>query len=202
MKIHNIEQGTPEWFEVRKLKMTASNAQAIGNNGKGLEAYIYQLLAESLSSAPKESYTNEHIERGKELEAQARSLYELENDVVIEEVGFIELSEYVGCSPDGLIGKEGGIEIKCVNDVKHLKTLLNGTKEIDSAYIWQIQMSLLITNRKWWDYVQYNPNFESSLFIYKIVPDETMQEKLKAGLKFGEARIKELQAKLKLIKTK
>lgn len=193
MKIHNIEQGTLEWFELRKLKMTASNAQAIGNVGKGLDTYIYELLAESLSSASKEHYTNEHIERGKELESQARALYELENGVLVQEVGFIEHNQYSGCSPDGLIAENGGLEIKCLNDVKHLKVLIHGIKEVESSYIWQIQMSLLITGRLWWDLVLYNPNFEKSLIVFRILRDEEKHKKLLTGLSVGEKKIAELR---------
>jgi len=83
MKIHrNIEQASPEWFALRLWKMTASHATAIGNNGKGLETYILEMMAESFSSAEKEQYSNEHTERWNELEGQARSIYELEKAVI------------------------------------------------------------------------------------------------------------------------
>lgn len=189
MKIYNVEQGTLEWFEVRKFKMTASNAQAIGNQGKGLDTYIYEVVAEAFT-LNTERYTNEAMERGKELEAQARALYELETGKITQEVGFCEYSQYVGCSPDGLTEK-GGIEIKCLNDVKHIKTLINGAKEIESAYVWQIQMNLLITGREWWDYVQYNPNFEKSLFIHRITPDKEMHDKLLKGFEIGAKLLEE-----------
>lgn len=198
MKIYkDIEQGGPEWSLLRKGKMTASNAQAIGNNGKGLETYVYEIVAGVLSSANDESYTNPEIERGKELESVAREMYQLENGVTIEQVGFVESSEYVGASPDGLIGEDGGCEIKCHNDVKHVKLMAKGIDEIESSYIWQIQMNLLVTGRKWWDYIAYNPNFQKSLLVFRITPDESMQAKLIEGLKAGENKIKELFAKLK-----
>ncbi len=189
MKIYNIEQGTQEWFDVRKWKMTASNAQAIGNCGKGLDSYIYEVLSQSLSTNT-ERYTNEFMERGKELEAQARALYELETGERVIEVGFCEYSEYVGCSPDGLT-ETGGIEIKCLNDLTHTKTLINGAKEIESKYIWQIQMNLLVTGKEWWDYVQYNPNFEKSLFIHRVLPDKEMHEKLIKGFEIGAKLLEE-----------
>ena len=194
MKIYNeIVQGTPEWFEVRKGKMTASNAQAIGNNGKGLDTYIISLMAESFSSGEKPFFSNGDTERGIELEQFARDMYELENDCTIEQVGFIEHSEFAGCSPDGLVGDEGGIEIKSVNDVNHFSLILNGEKDIESKYLWQIQMNLLITGRKWWDYISYNPNFEKSLLVFRIYPDTAKQEKLLSGLAKGEDKIKEIK---------
>lgn len=193
MKIHKVEQGTPEWLELRKGKMTASHAQAIGNNGKGLDSYIMQIMSEYHSNAEKEHYTNGDIERGLELEPQAREMYELETGKEVEQVGFIESDEYSGCSPDGLVGDDGGIEIKCLNDLNHYKMIVNGEKEIDSKYKWQIQMNLLITGRKWWDYVGYNQNFKKSLLVFRITPDEKMQEKLREGLKNGSLKIKELK---------
>lgn len=75
--------------------MTASHATAIGNNGKGLETYILEMMAESYSSGEKERYSNEHTERGNELEGQARSIYELENMVTVDQVSFIEYNQYI-----------------------------------------------------------------------------------------------------------
>jgi putative phage-type endonuclease len=193
-----IEQGTEEWFNCRKLKMTSSKAQAIGNNGKGLETYIYELVAEYYSSSEKEQYTNEHLERGNELEPIARSVYELETGRKVDEVGFIAVGEYSGCSPDGLIEKDGGLEIKCVDDKKYFKMLIDDTDIKD--YDWQIQMCLLITGRKWWDLVIYNPNFKKNMIIKRILPDQVKQEKLKIGLAKGEKLIKELIEKYNKLK--
>lgn len=196
-KIHNIQQQSKEWFEIRKGKMTASHGQEIGNQGKGLETYILTLMSDYYSSVPEESYTNKEIERGIELEEQARNIYELENNVKIERVGFIERDEYVGCSPDGLIGKDGGIEIKSHNNLKHFKLILDGEKGIDSKYIWQIQMNLLITGRKWWDYVAYNPNFEKGLLVFRIKPDKEKHEALLKGIEIGKKQIEDIKNKLK-----
>lgn len=190
MQIYKCEQLSDEWFAIRKGKMTASNAQAIGANGKGLETYIYTLMAEKYSNN-KEYYTNKDMERGIELEEQARMTYEIENEKV-EEVGFIELNEFTGCSPDGLVGEDGGLEIKCVNDVNFFKLLINGEKELDTKHIWQCQMCLYITKRKWWDLSIYNPNFDRNLLVFRIEPDEAKFLKLQAGIMTGENKIKEL----------
>lgn len=190
MRIHKCEQLSDEWFEIRKGKMTASNAQAISANGKGLETYIYTLMAEKYSNN-KEIYTNKDMERGIELEEQARMTYEIENEKV-EEVGFIEFDEFIGCSPDGLVGENGGLEIKCVNDVNFFKLLINGEKELDTKHIWQCQMCLYVTKRKWWDLSIYNPNFDCNLLVFRIEPDETKFLKLQAGIMTGENKIKEI----------
>jgi len=196
MQIHNHEQGTQEWFDVRKGKMTASHATAIGNNGKGLDTYITELMAEYYSTAEKEQFSSEHTDRGNELEPIAREIYEFENDVKVEQVGFIEHNEFSGCSPDGLIGEDGGIEIKCVADNKYFKFLLNGESEIDSGHIWQIQMNLLITGRKWWDLVMYNPNYKKSVCVYRITPDEEKFKALKEGLEKGKEKILAIKQKI------
>ena len=195
MKIHNFSQGSPEWFEARGLKMTASHAQAIGTGKKGLETYILDKVADFLSEGQKEGYTSAEMQRGNELEDEARSLYELETGNKVEEVGFIEVDEFIGCSPDGLIGQDGGVEIKCMNDRKHLEVVLFGQDRIESKYIWQIQMNMYCTNRVWWDYVAYNPNFKKCFKIVRIERDDDQIEKLIEGLEKGKELIKMYQEK-------
>lgn len=201
MKIHNIEQKSDEWFEIKKkYPLSASKAQAIGNNGKGLESLCWEVLAEKYSSADKEQYLNKHLERGVELEPQARDLYELETGNKVEEVGFVtneSISKVGGCSPDGLVNEDGNLEIKCFDDTKHFKMIVEkkekGEFEIESQYIWQVQMQMLFTGRKWTDFVAYNPNYKESLLITRILPDEEKQNKIKEGLKQGEIIIKKIE---------
>lgn len=191
MKIYkDIIQGSEEWFKVRDLKLTASEAQAIGNNGKGLESLVTELMANHYSTGPKDQFTNNDLKRGNELEPVAREIYELEKGVKIEKVGFIEESKYVGCSPDGLAEEDGMTEFKCLNDVGHYKLIRDGEKEIDTKYIWQTQMQLLITKRKWNDLVFYNPNFSKSMLVFRILPDKEKQEALRMGIEKGVEMIK------------
>lgn len=194
MKIHNFEQGTPEWFAIRKGKMTASEATAIGNCGKGLETYIVKMMAEFYSSGEKEHFSNKHTDRGNELEPVARGIYEFENNVEVKTVGFMELNEFVGASPDGLVGDDGGIEIKSIDDVSYFRHLINGEKEMDSSYVWQVQMNLLISGRKWWDLCYYNPNYTKSMCIYRIYPDLEKFAKLEKGFEMGIAMIKNIKS--------
>lgn len=196
--INNIEQGTPEWFAIRKGKMSASHAQAIGNSGRGLETYIYELMAEYYSSEEKEQFSNEHTERGNKLESTARGIYELENGVEIKQVGFVEHNDYVGCSPDGLVSEDGLVEIKCPNDTEYLKYLLFGEKQIDTKYIWQCQMQMLITERKWNDLIIYNPNFKKSILVFRQTPDREKFEALEIGFKMGQEKILEIKNKLNI----
>lgn len=193
MIIHEVRQGTPEWFALRLGKMTASEATAIGNCGKGLETYITTMMAEYYSSGEKEHFSSKHTDRGEEYEPTARSLYEFEHNVDVRVVGFIEYNEFVGASPDGLIGEDGGLEIKCIDDVKYFKHLLNGEKEIDSGHIWQIQMNLLVSGRQWWDLLIYNPNYPKSTCIYRYYPDPEKFAKLEEGFRIGEEMIRNIK---------
>jgi len=187
MKTHNVIQKSPEWFELRlQYPLTASHAQAIGNQGKGLETLCWEKMAEKHSKGIKEVYTNEHLERGNELESEARAIYELEtgNTAVEVQVG--------GISPDGLVGEDGLVEIKCFADTKHFQMSV-----IEGKYQWQMQMQMLFTGRKWCDFVAYNPNFEKALLVERVLPDTEMQNKIIAGLKKGEELLKEIESNLK-----
>ena len=199
MKIHNFEQRTEDWYNIRKGKMTASNAETIIANGKGLETYIYNLMAEYYSSAEKENYINADMQRGIDLEPEARLEFEFYTDLDVQEVGFIEYNEFIGVSPDGLIGDDGLIEIKCPNDSIYFKLLLSNN--IKPEYIAQMQMQMYVTDRQYCYFVSYNPNFEKSLYIKKINRDEEMIEKLKKGLERGTQLIKEIKENFRKVGT-
>lgn len=196
MKIHNdIQQGTPEWLQLRLGKFTASDAQAIATNGKGLETLVYEKVAETLTQKMKESYTNSDIERGQEFESIARNTYTIEKGQSVVEVAFVEMDEHSGCSPDGLVGEDGLVEFKCKNDVNFVKYLLD--KKIDAAHEWQMQMQMLVTDRKWCDYVVFNQNFPNPIVIARVNRDETMIAKIRAGLAQGVATLQATVEKLR-----
>lgn len=194
--IIDCEQQSPEWFEARKGVMSASHATAIGNAGKGLETYINEMMSEYYSSKDKEQFSSKDTERGNELEPIARQVYEFERDVEVQTVGFIKRDEFVGCSPDGLVAEDGGTEIKCLDDKNYFRYLRFGEDEISSDYLWQIQMNLLITGRKWWDLIIYNPNFKKSMLVYRILPDLDKFEKLEKGFVVGREMIINIKNKI------
>lgn len=195
MEIHNFEQGTEEWHAIRKGKLTASNATAIGNNGQGLRTYCKEIIRKECSSND-ERWSNKDTDRGQELEPIARQIYEMETGNSVETVGFIEYDEVIGCSPDGLINEDGGLEIKCPDDKTFFDYVLDGEDAISSDYLWQVQMNLLITGRKWWDLVIYNPNFKKNMFIFRIEPDEEKFAKLEVGFNNGKKLLEELRNKV------
>ena len=199
MKIYNFEQRTDEWYAIRRGKMSASNAETIIANGKGLETYIYNLMAEYYSSAEKENYINADMQRGIDLEPEARLEFEFYTNLDVQEVGFIEHNEFIGVSPDGLIGDDGLIEIKCPNDSIYFKLLLSNN--IKPEYIAQMQMQMYVTDRQYCYFVSYNPNFEKSLYIKKINRDEEMIDKLKKGLERGTQLIKEIKENFRKVGT-
>ena len=199
MKIHNFEQRTDEWYAIRRGKMSASNAETIIANGKGLETYIYNLMAEYYSSAEKENYVNADMQRGIDLEPEAKIEFQFYTGLDIKEVGCVELNEYILASPDGLIGDDGLIEIKCPNDSIYFKLLLSNN--IKPEYIAQMQMQMYVTDRQYCYFVSYNPNFEKSLYIKKINRDEEMIEKLKKGLERGTQLIKEIKENFRKVGT-
>lgn len=194
MRIINCDQGTPEWFACRLGKFTASDAQTIGCNGKGLETLVYEKLAEIITGKPKESYSNDDIERGHQLEMEARDSYTIDTGNTVECVGFCELDEYTGASPDGFVNGEGLVEIKCPNNVTFVRYMID--KKIDPKYYSQMQMQMYVTDRRWCDYVVYNPNFPTPVITRRVERDELSIEKIKLGIASGIEMLKNLQSKL------
>ena len=196
MKIYkDVAQGSAEWFDLRLGKLTGSDAQCIATNGKGLETLVFEKVAERMTGKMKAQYTNEDMERGHELEELARSSYELESGLQVVKVGFMELDEDVGSSPDGLIGNDGLLEIKCKNDALFARYMYE--KKIEAAHNWQIQMNLHISGREWCDYVIFNENFPKTTIITRIHKNESDIAKLKVGIATGTAMIKTILQKIK-----
>lgn len=187
VQIHNFEQKSDEWFDFRKGKLTASNATSIGACGAGLKTYARNIAME-LCGIEKKQITNSDIERGNEYEPLAITSYEFEFNVEIKQVGCITNDLYfnVCVSPDGLIGDDGGLEIKARNNEKHFALICGDESDIPFN---QIQMSLLVSELKWWDFASYNPNFKNHLFVKRIYPDLAYFEKLKKGFLEGNILI-------------
>ena len=194
MEVINCIQGSPEWFAERLGKLTGSEAQAISANGAGLKTLVNKLVAERLTGKVENGYTNADMERGKELEDEARNAYELETGNTVTKVGYCKLDEFTGASPDGFIGDDGLVEIKNFKDSTFVDYMFTG--KIDTGYEWQMQMQMYVTGRQWCDYVVYNPNFKKSLIIKRLDRDEVAIEKIKAGIETGKTMIKTMMDKL------
>lgn len=176
--IREIEQGSQEWLDMRLGKVTASRVKDIMTNGKGgsisktAESYLFELLSEILTGQSKPFFENEAMRWGTETEPQARAMYEIKNSVDVEEVAFIELNDFVGMSPDGLIGEDGLLEIKCPTTTTQLKRAMSDDYSAD--YKAQIQMQLWVSGRKWCDFVSFDPRLdcESSYLQIRVERDE------------------------------
>jgi putative phage-type endonuclease len=199
MIIHDVPQLSPEWFKLREKRMTASHAQAIAANGKGLNTYITKLMQEYYSSKEPDRFHNKDTERGNELEDSAAFLYQMETGYNVQKVGFVEYSEYVGCSPDLFVdvfaGESGMAQIKCPDDKVYFQYLLDG--KIDTKYMWQMQMEMMICGKVFNDYVVYNPNFDKKIIIHRVGPSPDSFYKLGLGFKSGVKLIKEIEEKIK-----
>ena len=167
MKILDLEQGSPEWFQARCGYATASNFSAVLAKGQGKtrQSYLLRVAAETLTGKPVETYSNGHMERGKEQEVDARSEYERIKQVMVQEVGLILHDEIkVAASPDFLVGDEGGGEIKSVIPTVQLETIRSGG--YPSEHKAQIQGNLWISERQWWDFISWSPDLPAPLNVY------------------------------------
>lgn len=199
MIIHKCEQLSPEWFEIRLGKITGSAMHDLLTKGKGKtrNARIYKLAAERITKKPSDgdNFSNIHTDRGHNLEDEARLIYEMIKGVSVDQVGFIESDEYLGVSPDGLVDEDGGLEIKCFDNHTFIQQKILGVKGIIPRYTTQIQLSLMVSGRKWWDFMCYNPNFKNP-FIHRIKPDLEFHKVLRTEIDRANKEIKEIMEKI------
>ena len=167
-----MEQRTDEWFQARAGKVTASRIADVvaklknGKPGASRNTYMGQLIAERLSGQAAESFSSAAMQWGTETEPMARDAYTFANNAEVVEVGFIEHPEISmsGASPDGLVGDDGLVEIKCPNTATHIETLL--TEKIQQKYIDQMQWQMACTGRKWCDFVSFDPRMPQEVNMW------------------------------------
>lgn len=172
-------QGGDAWHAQRRGKVTASRvADVIKKTKSGYSTsrknYAAQLLCERLTGKTAEGFSSAAMQWGIDKEPEARVAYEFMKNATVDLVSFVDHPSIAmsGASPDGLVGADGLVEIKCCNTATHLETLLSG--EIDPDYITQIQWQLACTQRKWCDYVGFDPRLPAhlQLFIKRIDRDQ------------------------------
>lgn len=169
IEIFDNEQGSPQWFECRHGIPTASRFSDVLAKGEGKmrRRYMMDLAAEIISGRITESFTNAHMERGHEQEAEARQMYALLTDEEPRQVGFIR-NGAKGCSPDSLLGTDGGLEIKTALGAIQIERLLKGT--LPPEHRAQVQGSMWITERPWWDFTSYSPGLP--LLVVRVERDD------------------------------
>lgn len=198
MKIIQVKQGTPEWNALRAGKPTASEFDRLvttkGEPSKQREKYLYQLAGERVAGKKEETYQNGAMLRGKEMEAEARDCIRMITDYDVQEVGFcLADNGLYGASPDGLIGDDGGLELKCPMMATQVSYLLS--KNPEREYYQQIQGNMLVTGRKWWMFVSYFPGLRP--LIVKVGRDEPFLKALEAELEKFCAELEEVVNKIK-----
>lgn len=192
--VNDFEQGTPEWFAARAGVLSASCFDRIvtsaGKASSQRTAYLHQLVGESLLGEKEETFTSKSMERGMEMESEARDLYEFIREVDVEEVGLCYRDErkLFSCSPDGLVGDNGGLEIKCPKMHTHIGYLLGGS--LPTTYFQQVQGSLFVTGREWWDFMSYYPGLDP--LIVRVTPDTEFHAKLEAALEKCAERLADM----------
>jgi putative phage-type endonuclease len=200
----SIEQGSEEWFNQRLGKITASKiADLMAKTKTGYSAsranYMAQIIVERLTGQKQESFTNSAMMWGTETEPQARAAYEFETGNQVKEVGFIDhpLIAMTGASPDGFVGDDGLIEIKCPNTATHIDFLLDGS--IEGKYIKQMMWQMACTNRQWCDFVSFDPRLTVNLQlkIVRVLRDDVfiseMENEVIAFLSEVDEKVKKLQ---------
>jgi putative phage-type endonuclease len=202
-----IEQGSPEWFASRLGKVTASKiADIVSTTKSGYSTsranYMAQLVVERLTGVKAESFTNSAMEWGTQTEPLARAAYELKNGVMVDEVAMIDhpTIPMSGASPDGLVGDEGMIEIKCPNTATHIDTVL--ADKANKQYVYQQQWQMACTGRQWNDFVSFDPRMPDNLqlFIKRVERDDELIKELEAEVVKFLAEVDEKVEKLKSIK--
>ncbi len=194
MQIHECLQCSDEWFALKCGKVSASHFSEVLNKKTGRGTYMFRLLGERLSGEPYESYSNKVIQRGIEVETEARAYYESLYGAV-RQVGFVQMDDYVGCSPDSLVGDDGIIEIKCPQPNTHLKYIYDN--RMPAVYIPQVQGCLWVTGRQWCDFISFEPRVKVRPFWkIRIVRDEDYIHTLSVAVKQFVSELKVLEKKI------
>lgn len=198
LKMFDCPQGTPEWFQSRSGIPTASRFATVLASGRGgaesktRRKYLLQLAGERLTGQPMESYSNGHMERGKEMEAEARELYALVRDVEPVAVGFMRRGD-AGASPDALIGTDGLLEIKTKLPDLQIEVLL--ANRLPPEHVAQVQGQLWISCRQWCDFVSYSPGLP--LFVTRVQRDDAYIAKLAVEVEAFNAELDDIVSQIK-----
>jgi putative phage-type endonuclease len=146
--------------------------------------YMAQLVCENITKTKADGFTNAAMEWGTEQEPFARAAYEAKTGVMVEEVGFVPhpLIEWAGASPDGLVGPDGLVEIKCPNTATMIDTLLTG--KVPGKYNIQMQFQMACTGRHWCDYVVFDPRMpaKAQLFVKRVFRDDAFIQDMEAEI--------------------
>ena len=195
----DIEQGTPEWLEIRKGLPTASMFKEVmakkgprGGIPKGRQTYMYKLAGEIISGEPMDNYVNANMDRGSERESEGRDLYAFLRDVEPVQVGFIRNGN-CGASPDALVADDGMVEIKDALAHIQIARLLNG--ELPPEHKAQCQGQLMVSQRQWVDFMSHSRGLPP--LIIRVERDEAYIAGLKIDVEKFVGELDALVAKIR-----
>ena len=201
MLVHDVEQGSPEWFAIRAGIPTASEFDKIitstGKASTQAEAYMHRLIAEKVTGGTCSDFDgNGWTDRGNELEPEAVTAYEFVTDRPTEVIGFVT-NDFItyGCSPDRLVGEEGLLEVKCPAAHTHIGYLLK--QEVPTAYKVQVQGQMFVCDAAWCDFISYHPQLEP--LIIRVERDPDFIQKLSDALEQFTEKMNEKYERLKEI---
>lgn len=195
-----MEQRSAEWFAARLGKVTASRvADIVAKTKSGYSTsranYMAELVCERLTGMQGESFSSAAMVWGTNTEPMARSAYESRMAELVEETGFVlhPTISMAGASPDGLIGDDGLVEIKCPNTATHIDTLLSDGAP--SKYMTQMQWQMACTGRKWCDFVSFDPRMpeEMQMFVIRVERNDDLITELEREV---EKFLSELEDKI------
>lgn len=197
IEVFTCAQGTSEWLACRLGIPTASNFSKVLAKGEGKtrKRYMLDLAGERLTGDPCETYSNAHMERGKEMEAEARNLYTFMTDNECEQVGFIKNVDR-GASPDSLIGTNGMLEIKTKLPALQIECLL--ADKLPSEHVAQVQGALWVAEREWIDLCSYWPRLP--LFVKRVYRDEKYISELATAIDAFNAELTEIVEKISQVR--
>jgi putative phage-type endonuclease len=204
-----VIQNTPEWFSLRLGQVTGSRvADIVARTKTGYSAsranYLAQLVSERLTGRPGEGFTSAPMQWGIDHEAEARRAYGFRTGRRVELVGYVPhpAIAMAGASPDGLVGADGLVEIKCPNTATHIETLVSG--RIPAKYEIQMLWQLASTGRAWCDFVSYDPRLPeaTSLFVTRLPYNEERIAEIEAEVPFFLGEVDDLVDRVRRIGAK
>lgn len=196
-----LQQGTEDWLRARAGSVGASSIadlMATTKSGWGASRanLMARLIAERLTGEPVETYQNDAMRWGTATEPQARAMYAFMRDAEVAEIGLVRHPTIAGAhaSPDGLVGEDGLVEIKCPNTATHIETLLS--QSIADKYVKQMQFQMACTGRAWCDFLSFDPRMPGDLqtFIHRVKRDDAMIAEIEDAVR---GFILEMEAKLR-----
>lgn len=195
-----FDQGSDEWFQTRVGIPGGSSFEDIittdGKPSKQRDALLFRLAGERVIGKKEATYQNDAMRRGVELEPEARQVFEMIMQVEVKQCGFVyyDSRKDRGVSPDGLIGDDAGIEIKCPMLSTHVAYILSG--KLPTKYFQQVQGALYVTGRKYWFFMSYYPELKP--FILRVGRDESFIDKLHESLEKFCSDINDVVEKIKI----